>query len=83
MIAKWLSLAGLWAGRFDYLSGVTPRTLRAWEKQFAIVRMAEARLGAATSLSTWMILLRNAAMICGATPLRTRLASSPRVTSRL
>ena len=41
-----------------------------------------AMLGAATPLSTWMTPFRNAAITCGATPLRIRLASSPIVTSR-
>src|SRR5262245_58386662 len=78
-----LAAQGVDPGQFDYLSCGRPRTVRAWERQFPIVRIAAARLGAATWLSRWMTLFRKAAITCGATPLRTRLASSPRVTSRL
>jgi hypothetical protein len=47
-----------------------------------MVRVADARLGATTSLRAWMMPLRRPAITCGAVPLRTRLASSPIVTSR-
>jgi hypothetical protein len=47
-----------------------------------MVRTAEAMLGAATALSTCKTLFRKAAMTCGAPPLRMRLASSRKVTSR-